>query len=84
MLSDYFNLLLDVNLNELTPSSRWTENNHRRGRGAAPLQEGRGTGESAEAQPRLPQVPPRQRVLDGEGEKGLGRLSSPTPFSQLP
>jgi len=29
LLSDYFNLLLDVNLNELTSSLRWTENNHR-------------------------------------------------------
>lgn len=28
MLSDHFNLLLDVNLNELTPGLRWTENNH--------------------------------------------------------
>lgn len=28
LLSDYFNLLLDVNLNELTSSLRWTENNH--------------------------------------------------------
>lgn len=33
LLSDYFNLLLDVNLNELTPSSRWTESNHRGGLG---------------------------------------------------
>lgn len=30
LLSDHFNLLLDVNLNELTPGLRWTENNHHR------------------------------------------------------
>lgn len=80
LLSDYFNLLLDVNLNELTPGSRWTENNHQGGWGAVG---GKGGAQARADMAGASEVSPglanfgNGRVIDWG--RGAARLSIPFP-----